>query len=280
MRSAVRRVATAATGLVLGVSASACSGDPQGSAGRDGLLREGELSICINPEYPPMEYLEGNDTTNPLGFDADAARALAKHWDVKVTWQVTKFDGLMPALQARRCDILWSALYLSPERLAVADGTPVLATGSTLLVPAGDSDISEPADLAGRTVAVIGGGANEQKLEDLSSKLEDAGQPSIAIQAYPSNLETVAAVRNGKADALIETDVSVGEILDNSDGELREVPDAFPTDTHFGVFTLKDSPLSDPLAKALKELDQDGTLASLATMYGLDPSHITTSTPD
>lgn len=119
---------TAVLGLGVIALVAGCGSGAEGSeasgAAPAGLLRSGELSVCTDPEYPPMEFFEAGDTTNPVGFTSDSAKALADLWDVDITWQVTSFDGLMPALQAKRCDILWTALYLSPERLEVANGTP------------------------------------------------------------------------------------------------------------------------------------------------------------
>lgn len=113
-------------------------------------------------------------------------------------------------------------------------------------------------------------------LQRLSDEFKAAGKPGIAIQAYPKTAETVAAVTNGKADALIETDVAVVNMVEKSGGALKAVPDVFPTDTKFGVFTRKDSPLSAPLAEAVSTMHENGTLDEIAVRYGLDPARITT----
>jgi polar amino acid transport system substrate-binding protein len=239
-----------------------------------GLIDSGALSVCIDPEYAPLEYFEGTDTSNPVGFDADSARALGALWGVETTWQITSFDGLIPALQAQRCDIVWSGLYTSEERLAVADGAPYLRTGPGLLVATGTSDITDSASLSGKTVAVQGGGANEATLQTLSDEFTAAGKEPITIQPYPKVAETVAAVTNGKAQALIETDVAVSDIVTKSAGALEAVAGVFPTETEFGVFTTKGSALSPAVAAGVETLAADGTLATIATKYGLDPAKI------
>lgn len=252
------------------------SGSATGSASAAapaGLIKSGEVSFCIDPEYPPMEYYENGTSGDPIGFDADGARALAAHWGLTPTFQITAFDGLMPALQAQRCDVLWSALYMSEARLQVADATAFFNTGPALLVPTGSS-IAGQADLSGKTVAVQGGGSNEQTLKDLSATFEAAGKPGITVQPYPKTAETVAAVTNGKADALIETDVAAADMKAKSNGQLAIVPGVFAADTKFGVFTVKGSPLSPAVQSGVAALTTDGTLAQLATKYGLDPASI------
>ncbi|MFQ6395797.1 transporter substrate-binding domain-containing protein [Nocardia sp. KC 131] len=265
----------AGAALLIAGCGSGSGGSAASGAAPAGLLRGGEVRVCTDPEYAPMEYFEDGNTTDPVGFDSDAARALADLWKVKVTWQVTSFDGLMPGLQAGRCDVLWSALYVSPERTKVADATPFLRTGPGLIVRTGEKTITGAADLAGKTVAVQGGGANEQTLQRLSEKLQAEGKASITIQAYPKTAETVAAVTNGKADALIETDVAVVDMVGKSNHALTAIPAVFAADTVFGVFTKKGSPLSAPVAAAVRTLVENGSLAKIATEYGLDPARIT-----
>ncbi|WP_111767492.1 transporter substrate-binding domain-containing protein [Nakamurella deserti] len=264
---------TTAGGATSG-SGSASSGTAPAAAAPTGLIDSASLSVCIDPEYAPLEYFEGTDTSNPVGFDADSARALGALWGVETTWQITSFDGLMPALQAQRCDIVWSGLYTSAERLAVADAAPYLKTGPGLLVAAGTTDITDADSLSGKTVAVQGGGANEATLQTLSDEFTAAGKEPITIQPYPKVAETVAAVTNGKAQALIETDVAVGDIVAKSGGALAAVAGVFPTETEFGVFTTKGSALTPSVAAGIKTLASDGTLATIATTYGLDPTKI------
>ena len=99
-------VATVVGAAVSAILLSACGGGDSTSAASGkapaGLLEAGQLSVCTDPEYPPMEYLENGDTANPTGFDSDGARALGKLWDVKVVFQNTSFDGLIPALNGKR----------------------------------------------------------------------------------------------------------------------------------------------------------------------------------
>ncbi|WP_418345564.1 ABC transporter substrate-binding protein [Rhodococcus pyridinivorans] len=276
----MRKIGLLAAGTGLALLVSACGG---GSAGTEadgaapaGLARAGEVTFCTDPEYPPMEYYAEGDTSTPIGFTSDGARALADLWEVEAKWQITAFDGLMPGLQAGRCDILWTALYMSPERLEVADAAAFLETGPGLLVRSGDTSITSSEDLSGKTVAVQGGGSNELTIRALSEQLEASGLPGITVQAYPKTAETVAAITNGKADALIETDVAVVEMVNKSNGALTAVPDVFPIDTKFGVFTKKDSPLSPAVAEGIETLIENGTLQEIAVEYGLDPARVVT----
>lgn len=271
--------------VALVLSMAACGGSGNASAGQtpsaaveaapDGLITKGQLKVCIDPEYAPLEYFANGSTGEIVGFDADGARALGDHWGLKTTFQQTAFDGLMPALQAKRCDVMWSGLYTSPARLEVADGAPYLSTGPQLIVNASHKDsVKTAGDLCGKTVAAQNGGSNAKAAKDLGTKCESEGKPGIKVDEYPKVAETVLAVTNGKADALVETDVAVPDMVSKSGGKLVAVDGVFPVDTTFGVFTLKGGPLSEPVAKGVKALIANGTLAKLAEKYALDPAKL------
>ena len=279
---AVALTVTACGGTKAGAGASHTPKSASGGTGSSapasapvGLHNSGTLAVCIDPEYPPLEYVQNGKT---VGFDADGARALGDYWGVKTTLVNTAFQGLVPALKAKRCDVMWSGLYISPDRLKVADAAGVLKTGPGLIINAAETgQIKTKADLAGKTVAVQAGGTNEKIIRALSDELKKAGKMPITVQAYPQTAPTVAAVTGGKADALIETDVALPGIVKKSNGKLVVVPNIFNTSTVFGVFTDKGSPVSAATKTAITALLKNGKLASIAKTYGLDPAKLATN---
>ncbi|MCR8669601.1 transporter substrate-binding domain-containing protein [Agrococcus sp. HG114] len=267
--------AAATITLLAGCSAGSAAPEASGSAGGDassnapeGLVNPGQLSACIDPEYAPLEYYANGSDGEIIGFDADGIRALADHWGVETNMVVTSFDGLMPGLQSGTCDMIFGGLYITEERLAVADASPVMNAGSAILAkPELAPELTEPADLCGLTVAVQAASSNELELQSINET--ECGDDPMTIQSYPKTAETVLAVVNGLADALTETNVAAAYMETQNEGRLA-VADVFPTDTVFGVFTQKGSPVSAAVAEGLRALHDDGTLASIAEEYNLD----------
>lgn len=286
MNNRLGALAAAAAAVVLLASCSAGSPTPSAPAGGDtsstapasgdasstapeGLVNEGQLSACIDPEYAPLEYYENGSDGEIVGFDADGIRALAEHWGVETNFVVTSFDGLMPGLQSGTCDMIFGGLYMSEERLAIADAAPVMNAGPAILTTPENADsITEQADLCGLTVAAQAASSNELSLQTLNEG-ECADNP-MTVQSYPKTAETVLAVINGLADALIETNVAAAYMETQNEGSLAVAGDVFPTDTTFGVFTKKGSPVSAAVAEGLRALYDEGTLAEIAEQYNLD----------
>ena len=176
------------------------------------LIKAGTLTDCVDIEYPPMEFFPP-DVTDPnqaLGFDVDAARAAADRLGLVLEIRNTGFDALIPDLQAGRCDIVWSALYVYETRLEVADAVPYMATGQVVMVPAGNpKEIGQESDLCGKSISIQGGGLVEERANAASAACEAAGSEPIDIQAYEQVSDEFAAIVNGRVDAVWETDTAV-----------------------------------------------------------------------
>jgi len=271
------RTSIIAVAGLLAFSATACSSGSatENASAPKGLSDSSQLSVCIDPEYAPLEYYANGSGGDVVGFDADVARAIADKWKVKARLIPTAFDGLMPALQSKRCDVLLSGLYMSAERLAVADAVPTMNTGAVIVTsPASSASFTTPTDLCGVDVAAQSASANATIIKELGQTCEAAGKPAPHLTEYPQTSQTVLAVVNGKSQALIETDVAAAYMASQSDGKLVVVGGVFPKDTQFGVFTRKSDALSAPVAEAMDALRADGTLAELAKKYNLDPTAV------
>ncbi|MCG2621822.1 ABC transporter substrate-binding protein [Arthrobacter sp. I2-34] len=268
--------AVAASSAVLALAACGAPSGGSGAAAADkapkGLVNAGQVTLCIDPEYPPLEYYANGTGGDIVGFDADAGRALAKHWGVEAKFEVTAFDGLMPGLQSRRCDIILGGLYMSEERLQVADAAPVMNAGPAVLAaPDTAAAFTSPTDLCGRSVVAQSASSNAARVQKLAEECSAAGKEAPKLTEYPKTSETVLAVLNGKADALVETNVAAAYMASQNEGKLEVANKVFETDTQFGVFTRKGDELTPAVAEAFKALHADGTLAELAKKYNLAP---------
>jgi polar amino acid transport system substrate-binding protein len=239
-----------------------------------GLIAAGKLTDCVDIEYSPMEFFPSTDVTDPnlaVGFDVDAARAVADAFGLDLDVHSSKFDTLIPDLQAGRCDIVWSGLYLSPKRLEVADGVGYMKTGHVLMVAAGNAKgIAGPDSLCGLTISIQSGGLVETRSADASKACETAGKKPITIQKYAKVSDELQQIVLGRVDAVWETDSAVADfMLKNPDK--YEVAYSFPRDDTYAVYYTKgNKSLGDALTAALKALKADGSLGVIADTYQLD----------
>jgi ABC-type amino acid transport substrate-binding protein len=239
----------------------------------EGLVAPGAVTFCTDPEYPPLEYYANGSGGDIIGFDADAGRALAEHWGVEPKFEITSFDGLMPGLQGKRCDMILGGLYMSAERLQVADAAAIMNAGPAVLAsPELVGELKEKLDLCGRNVVAQAASSNAATVKAMDEECQAAGKEAPKLVEYPKTAETVLAVLNGKADALVETNVAAAYMATQNEGKLEVANGVFDPDTTFGVFSRKGDALSPAIAEAFKALYDDGTLAEIAEQYNLDAS--------
>ncbi|MFZ4485268.1 MAG: ABC transporter substrate-binding protein [Candidatus Nanopelagicales bacterium] len=225
--------------------------------------------------FPPLEFKEaGSD--EPTGFDIEAAQAVASTWGVETEIVDMGFDGLLPALDAKRCDAVWSGMFLNDERQQKADASPYLKTGNGLLVAKGNpAGIMSADDLAGKRLAVAAGTTAVDVANKLSDDLVAKGLDAIEIQSYPTFPAEVGAVKSGKADAVLEVDVALADAVRTAPDMFELVPSAFPSDGDLAVYSAKDSGIAAAITQAWEGLIADGTAAALAQKYGVPVENLT-----
>jgi len=239
------------------------------------LLKAGELSNCVDVEYSPMEFFDPTDATKPIGFDVESYQAVVAKLGLKENIVNTGFDGLIPALTAGRCDIVWTALYINDTRLKVADAVPYFKTSQVVMVPAGNpKGIKSEADLCGKSVSIQGGGLVQERINAASKKCTDGGAAAIKIQAYPKVADEYQQIVIGRVDAVWEIDTSVADFQLKNPGKY-DVAYSIPGDDKYGIYFGKGkADVGTALTAALKALKDDGTLAGIATKYHLDPANL------
>ncbi len=240
------------------------------------LIEAGKLTDCVDIEYPPLEYFETADVTDPnaaIGFDVDAAKKAAAALGLAITIRNTGFDALIPDLTNGRCDIVWSGLFISDERLAVADAVPYMKTGHVVMVATGNPEgIKTAMDLCGKSISIQTGGLVETVSAEASKACTDAGKAAIDIHGYAKVADEFQDIVLGRVVAIWETQEAVADWMTRNPDKY-EVAFVASQDKTYGIYYNKGkADIGDAFAAALLALKDDGTLAEIATHYNLDPA--------
>src|SRR6266536_4329177 len=132
---------------------------------------QGSLKLCSDPTFQPLEYKTA--AGKAVGFDIDLANAIAKNWKVKAKFVETGFPGLLPGLAAKRCTVVISGIFITPDRLAQFPAVAYMKTHRARVVQAGNpKGIQGPHDRSGDTVAVQAGTKYEEYLKALNEQFK------------------------------------------------------------------------------------------------------------
>jgi polar amino acid transport system substrate-binding protein len=251
------------------LTATAVSGAAQDATPATDLFGDGVLTNCVDPSFPPMEFYESQEAQEPIGFDIDLVNAIGERLGVEVEHIPSDFAGLLPALEAERCDVVASGIYLTAERLETFAAQPYYDTSVILLTTADNTDINAPEDLAGRTVAVQAGTNYINILNDLNASLQEQGLAAMNIQSYPDQTDAIQQLVVGRAEATITQDTEAAFRENAQPGQFR-IAYTYPEAETFGIYHRQDE---EALGAALKEVVEamrdDGTLAEIAATWSL-----------
>jgi polar amino acid transport system substrate-binding protein len=216
---------------------------------------------CTDPTFPPMEYTTTSGKI--VGFDADMAVALAKTWGDTASAVKTAFPGLIPALNAKKCDAVISGIFITPDRTKQAGVVSYMRTHRVLIVKAGNpKKIHSPNQLKGLVVAVQTGTKYEEYLKALKAKI------GFTLQSYPGDNDAVAQVLLGRADAVLTQDTSFAFQAKQHPGKIA-VAFTFAASDQFGIYYRKADAgaLGQQIKDGVATLRSNGTLTKLATKY-------------
>ena len=226
------------------------------------------FKYCTDPTFPPMEYALTSGKI--VGFDVDMAAKLAPTWGDTASPSKTAFPGLIPALNAKRCDAVISGIFITPDRKKQAGVVPYMRTHRVLIVKAGNpKGIHSPSQLKDKTVAVQAGTKYEEYLKALKAKI------GFTLQSYPGDTDAVAQVLLGRADAVLTQDTSFAYQSRKHPGKIA-VGFTFAASDQFGIYYRKaDTAVGQQIQAGVAQLKADGTLVKLPTKYKIPVNTVT-----
>jgi len=228
-----------------------------------------QLDICTTAGFPPLSYMDKATDARPVGIDIEIADALSKAWGTNVNFITSGFDGLLPSLQAGRCKMVISGIYLTPKRREAYDAVPYMKSATVIVVRGADDAITKPDDLSGKLVALEAGTYFVEMLENLNGELKKKGSSPVEVQTYDSQLNATQQVIGGRADATF-TEEAEGRVRIVQSSNAIKIAFTYPSEFNFGIYFQKNEKDAEAVKHALKELKSQGVFEQISKKYNLD----------
>jgi polar amino acid transport system substrate-binding protein len=243
--SSAAPAAAATTGASSGTSTS--SSAASASSGRTYVL-------ATSADFPPFSSRAADNPTDIVGFEPDMMKAVMGHLGWKYKWVTSDFDGLIPAVQSGRVDIVVSDVYDTSAREKVVDFVDYLKTGLSVMVSNSNaSKVHSFMDLCGHPMGVLTGASTELQFgQKASSACKKAGKPAIDIHSYPAVAQEVPALGNGNLYAMFEDTITEQLIANKRPGTLKVVFDDPEASTPLGMAVKKGGPIESQLHGAVQ----------------------------
>lgn len=204
-RQFAKMVLSACAGLFV-----TCSGVAHAEDTLSAIQAKKSISIGIPTDFPPYGFM-GTDF-KPQGMDIDVANLIAEKLGVKANLVSVSTPNRIPYLNAKKIDLIVSALGKNEERAKVIDFTIAYAPFYQAIFGPKSLSIKSYDDLAGKTISVTRGTIQDdvlQKVAPSSLKIQRFDDDSATISAFVSQQTQLLATGANAAAAAAQKNPSI-----------------------------------------------------------------------
>jgi polar amino acid transport system substrate-binding protein len=224
------------------------------------IKQRGEIVVGTELQFAPFEFLEGE---KPVGFDVDLFEKIGQDLGVKVKWVDLPWASVLPALEAKKFDMVVAGTTISKARLERYDMTLPIGDATVALIKrADDKSITKPSDIQGKVVASMKGSAQLQILQDYIKTLPKGVED---VKVYIGSSNAYADLAAGRVSA-VATSLPNLLYLQKTQPSFETVLPPFGPPAYL-AWVLRKTPDNGPLLAAvnaeIKKFDQDGTIKQL-----------------
>ena len=151
----------------------------------------------IDANYPPFAYVD--ETGKPAGFDVDSMNWIAKKMGFTVEHKPMDWDGIIPALLAKKIDMVCSGMSISPERKAQANFSDPYWTIRKIFITKKGSKVTEDQIYNGKIKLGVQRGTNEH---EMLQKAQAEKKYNYQLRFYDSGPMAIEDLLNGRIDAI------------------------------------------------------------------------------
>jgi len=225
-----------------------------------------KIRIGVEGAYPPFSFVTPDGKLD--GFDIDIAKAVVKAAGAKIELVAQDWDGIIPALLARKYDCIIASMSITEERKKkVAFTHKYYNTPAKFVAKKGTIKNFSKASLKGKSIGVQRATIHDKYLTDNYGK-------DVTIKRYGSQDEVYLDITSGRIDMFLADGVAASEgFLKKPEGKDFEFVGPDLTDRRWfgegaGIACRKqDTDLVNLLNAAIDKIRADGTYKKIQDKY-------------
>ena len=224
-----------------------------------------KVRIGVEGAYPPFSKV--NKEGKLEGFDIDIARALCDKMDADCKLVKQDWDGIIPALIAKKYDAIVASMSITDERKQKVDFTkPYYHSPARFIHKKGMKDEISKAGLKGKTVGVQRGTVSDKFITGTFGD-------DVNIKRYGTQEEAYLDLNAGRADMVFADAFVLLEFLNSDKGKDYEfIGDSYSDPKYFGegigiAVRKGDTALAEKFNKAIDTIRKDGTYDNIRKKY-------------
>ena len=212
--------------------------------------------VGTNAEFAPFEYLDKNKI---VGFDIDLLDAISKETGLEFKIQDMAFDGLLPALQTKKVDMVIAGMTATPERQkAVAFSKPYFKAKQVVITtPEKAKSLKSFKDLAGKKVGVMLGFTGDTVVSEIKG---------VKVERFNAAYAAILALSQNKVDAVVlDSEPAKKYTANNKQFVIANIP--AEEEDYAIAFRKNDKELINKVNAALDKIKANGEYDKLLKKY-------------
>lgn len=224
-----------------------------------------KIKIATEGAYAPFNFVDANGELQ--GFDVDIAKALCEHMKIECEIVKQDWDGMIPALLAKKFDAIVASMSITDDRKKKVDFSDryYLSAGKFVGKKGTTYDLSADG-LAGKRVGV--------QRATIHEKYVHATWPKAEVVVYDTQENLNLDMVGGRLDLMMADKIALSEGFLKKEGkdDFEFVgPDYYDPKIHgygSGVAVRKgEDELREAFNKAIAAIRQDGTYKAINARY-------------
>ena len=197
--------------------------------------------------YPPYNFL--NDDGEVAGFERELGDELCARAQLTCEWVTNDWDSIIPNLVSGNYDVIIAGMSITDERDQVIDfSAPYTQPDPSSFIARGE------VDLASAVIAAQSGTIQASHI---------ASMAGATLVEFATPEETIAAVKNGEADAVL-ADKAFLEPIAETDADLSIIGEDILLGGGIGLgIRESDGDLRETFNAAIQSMKEDGSLNTL-----------------
>lgn len=230
--------------------------------------RADSVRVGFTPEaYPP--FFTQDATGKWGGWELEIVDALCAEAKFECVLTPTAWDGIIPALTARKIDMIAASMSITQERMKTIDFSDRYYKSPTVVVAAKGSDVGATAEgLKGKMVGVQGATTNEAYVR------KHFGSTVAEIKVYQTQDEAFQDLAAGRVDAVQVEAIAAqgflaseqGKACCEAKGNVADDPELLGLGAGFG-FRKEEGALREKINAAIKGIRANGKYEEISKKY-------------
>ena len=225
-----------------------------------------KFGVAAEP-YPPFSSKDATGTW--VGFEIDLMNAVCAQMKANCVLVETAWDGIIPALQEKKIDVIWASMSITEERKQKIDFTDrYYKTPAIIIGPKSESvtiDFSNPDSLKGKIIGVQTSTIHYNFIQKYFGN-------AATIKTYDTQDNCNADLVAGRLDLVMADSIALDDFLKSDQGKDFELKATAPNDPILGEGVgggvRKDDPdLRMKLNAAIAAIRANGTYDAVAKKY-------------